>query len=103
MPLKSQLNLSLFQNDRKQTDSQPDYTGLGAVTKEDFMAISDQVTSGRFNQDEEGRIKLRIAGWMKESRNGKKYISLAVSVDDYQLKPPSSGSSNKQTTSDPIF
>jgi hypothetical protein len=97
----SKLNLALFKNDRKQTEAQPDYTGLGAVSKEDFMALCDQVTSGRFNQDSDGRIKLRVAGWLKESSSGKNYISLSVSVDDYQAAQPVSNAAPAKT--DPIF
>jgi hypothetical protein len=76
-------NASLFKNDRKETEKQPDFTGPGQISKEDFMAIADAITAGKFNEDNEGRIKLRIAGWKKESAGGKAYISLSLSVDDY--------------------
>lgn len=82
---------SLFKNDRKETEKQPDYTGPGSVSKEDFMAIADAITAGKCNFDDRGQIKLRIAGWKHESSSGKSYISLQLRVDDYQAaaKPAS--------------
>lgn len=75
---------SLFKNDRKETEKQPDFTGPGSISKEDFMAIADAITAGKCNFDDRGQIKLRIAGWKRESSGGKSYISLQLSVDDYQ-------------------
>lgn len=77
-------NASLFKNDRKETDKQPDFTGPGSISKEDFMQIADLITSGKANLNERGEIKLRVAGWKKESAGGKAYISLSVQVDDYK-------------------
>jgi len=48
---------ALFVNDRKEKESQPDYTG----------PISD-----------ESGAKFRVAAWKKE-KNGRKYLSLVVS------------------------
>lgn len=78
---------SLFKNDRKETEKQPDFTGPGSVSQADFMAIADAITGGKCQTNERGEIKLRIAGWKRESSNGKPYISIQLSVDDYQPKP----------------
>lgn len=75
---------SLFVNDRKETEKQPDFTGPGSVSKEDFMAIADAITGGKAQLNDRGEIKLRIAGWRRESAGGKKYISVQLQVDDYQ-------------------
>ena len=80
------LNASLFKNDRKEKEQQPDFTGPGNVSKEDFMEIADAVTSGKFNSDDKGDIKIRVAGWKKTAKSGVSYISLAISIDDY-VKP----------------
>ncbi len=77
------INCSMFKNERKERDNQPDFTGPGQVTKEDLMAMLDQVTKGQFNADDDGRVKVRIAGWKKQAASGKAYISLSLQIDDY--------------------
>jgi uncharacterized protein (DUF736 family) len=47
----------LFRNEKKQTEKQPDYTGTVTVMSE----------------------KWRLAGWIKKSKAGQTYLSLAVS------------------------
>ena len=42
-------NSSLFKNERKERDNQPDFTGPGQITKEDFLAIYDQVMANQYN------------------------------------------------------
>ena len=88
-------NSSLFKNERKERDNQPDFTGPGQITKEDFLAIYDQVMADQYNTDDEGRINVRVAGWKKQSKSGKSYISLSLSIDDYgvETKPAAAPSS----------
>jgi hypothetical protein len=76
-------NASLFKNERKQTEKQPDFTGPASISREDFMAIADEITGGTAQLNDNGEIKLRVAGWRKQSKNGKDYISLSLSLDDY--------------------
>jgi hypothetical protein len=89
------INSSLFKNERKERDNQPDFTGPGQITKADFMAMYDQVIANQYNEDDEGRIKVRVAGWKKQSKSGKAYISLSLSIDDYgwTAKPAAAPSS----------
>lgn len=47
----------LFRNEKKQQEKQPDYTGTITVLSE----------------------KWRLAGWIKKSKAGQSYLSLAVS------------------------
>ena len=94
---------ALFKNERKDNDRQPDFTGIGDITKEDFMAIADAVTSGAFNATEDGKIKLRVAGWRRESRNGKSYISLQLSIDDYKPKQSSGSEPIKVVLTEDLF
>lgn len=93
------INLSLFKNERKERDNQPDFTGPGQITKDEFLEIYDQVMKGEFNSDDEGRIKVRVAGWKKQAKSGTSYISLAVSVDDYNVEKKTASAS----TADDIF
>lgn len=81
-------NSSLFKNDKKATDSQPDFTGPGNISKEEFLKIYDQVMQGQYNADDRGDIKLRVAGWKRTTKTGdRSYISLQLSVDDYNVQP----------------
>jgi hypothetical protein len=91
------INSSLFKNERKERDNQPDFTGPGQITKADFMAMYDQVIANQYNEDDEGRIKVRVAGWKKQSKSGKAYISLSLSIDDYgvEVKPAAAPSSTE--------
>ena len=75
---------ALFKNERKETDKQPDFTGPGSISKEDFMKIADIITGDGANLNDKGEIKLRVAGWRRESSNGKAYISLSLQIDDYK-------------------
>tara|TARA_B100000497_G_C7346442_1_gene226796 strand:- start:183 stop:503 length:321 start_codon:yes stop_codon:yes gene_type:complete len=60
----------LFQNDRKQKETQPDYTGS--------MEVDPSVVRDLYAQLEEGndRPKATLAGWKKISKNGKPFLSL---------------------------
>jgi hypothetical protein len=77
---------SLFKNERKESEKQPDFTGPGNISKEDFLAIYDQVMAGKHNSEDNGDIKLRVAGWKRESKGGRAYISLLLSIDDYLVE-----------------
>lgn len=53
-------NGALFANDRKESDKQADFTGS-------------------LDLDRDGNTKLRLAAWLKETKNKDKYLSIAVS------------------------
>ena len=91
---------SLFKNDRKDSDRQPDFTGPGSISKEDFMAIADAVTGGKMQLNERGEIKLRVAGWRRESSAGKPYISIQLQVDDYKPAAPTAGAAKPSLEED---
>lgn len=50
---------ALFRNDRKKEEKHPDYTGVITIMSE----------------------KWRLAGWLKKSKEGRSYLSLAVQPD----------------------
>ncbi len=64
----------LFQNDKKQRDVQPDYTGNIEIDPEVVQDLWDQLQSG--NQ----RPKASLSGWKKVSKNGKPFLSLRSSL-----------------------
>jgi len=51
---------ALFRNDRKEKDTQPDYTGECRI---------------------EG-VEYRLSAWLNESKNGKKYMGLKLTAKD---------------------
>ena len=75
------LQAALFRNERKETDNQPDFTGPGSVSPEALKAIYETALSNDAVFDDRGNIKIRVAGWKKQSAGGKAYISLSISLD----------------------
>ena len=75
------ITAALFKNERKEHDGQPDFTGPGTVTPETLKALYKAALSDQASFDNEGRIKVRVAGWRKTSSGGKSYISLSISLD----------------------
>ena len=51
---------ALFRNDRKEKETQPDYTGEARI---------------------EG-VEYRLSAWLNESKNGKKYMGLKLTAKD---------------------
>jgi hypothetical protein len=57
----------LFTNDKDGNESRPDYTGHVFINPEEYEVGAN------------GLIKLRLAGWLKESEKVGPYLSLAAS------------------------
>lgn len=83
------INASLFKNDRKEADKQPDFTGPGTVTPDDLKAFYEAAIAEGAQFDDRGNIKVRIAGWRKVSAGGTNYISLSLTLD--RPKPAAAG------------
>jgi len=81
-----QLRGYLTKNKKKKAGSnQPDYRGSGSVSPQDFMTLADLVTSNRINFNEDGTIKLDIAGWVTQNQNtGNNILSIQIGIDTYR-------------------
>lgn len=75
------INASLFKNERKESQNQPDFTGPGSVTPENLKALYEAAVGGQAVFDDNGSIKVRVAGWKKESVKGTAYISLSIQLE----------------------
>ena len=75
------INASLFKNERKDSPNQPDFTGPGSVTPDNLKALYEAALGGQAVFDDNGSIKIRVAGWKKESASGKTYISLSIQLE----------------------
>ena len=83
MANKPAFSAALFKNERKETETQPDFTGPGSISHADAAIIAKAITDGTAQLTDDGQIKVRVAGWRKKSQGGKDYISLSLSLDDY--------------------
>lgn len=68
----------LFKNDRKMKDSQPDYRGEANINGTDVW----------------------VSAWIKESKNGKKFMSLAFTEKDQQMQKPEPVNKNVNAASE---
>lgn len=64
----------LFQNDRKQNERQPDYTGSLEFERDVVMDLYNQLQSGV------DKPKTSLSSWRKTSKTGKPFLSLKASV-----------------------
>jgi uncharacterized protein (DUF736 family) len=71
---------ALFKNDKKETDRHPDYRGSLNVNGTDFW----------------------ISAWLKESKNGVKYMSLSVTAKDDAYTPPAPATSTPDSDDVPF-
>lgn len=85
------INASIFKNERKEKDNQPDFTGPGTVTPDALKAIYEAALGDQAVFDEKGAIKVRVAGWRKESAKGTPYISLSIQLEQPRTAPKDSG------------
>ena len=73
---------ALFRNEKKEKENQPDYTG---------------------NVEVEG-TKYNMAGWMRDAKSGKKYMSISLYIPEpkHSAAPVSAPSQTSQSMDDEI-
>lgn len=71
---------AIFAN-RKTSQGSPDFTGTIKISRE-LLGI----LNGKERNSEE--LSIRVAGWKNQSRDGRNYLKLKVSDDDYQKGAP---------------
>lgn len=66
---------SIFVNDRKQKETHPDRTGTALIDGTEYY----------------------ISGWLKQSKDGKPFLSLSFKPKSQETKPANGGLSGKQS------
>lgn len=94
------MKAALFKNERRERDNQPDFTGPGSITPEDLKSFYDAAVNGTANFDADGRIKIRVAAWRKDSSAGRPYLSLSISIDNYRADVPAGTTTGTETQND---
>ena len=105
MANKPAFSAALFKNERKESETQPDFTGPGSISRLDAVIIAKAITDGTAQLTDDGQIKVRVAGWRKKSQGGKDYISLSLSLDDYVPgnKPATAAPAASRTSEADLF
>lgn len=72
---------SLSPNKFKKGEKHPDYTGLVYLSKDLLKAFIEEFKKGSesANMDADGKLKVDIAAWIKDGKNGK-FLSLSVNA-----------------------
>ncbi len=76
------------------TKNYPQYSGNLDLTPDAAMALVDYLTSA--TPDENGKIRLPLAGWAKDTKNGQKYLS-------FQASAPRAKSASQPAIDEAIF
>ena len=95
------INASLFKNERKESQNQPDFTGPGSVTPENLKALYEAAVGGQAVFDDKGNIKIRVAGWKKESAKGVTYLSLSIQLE--QPRPDAGPAATATPSAEELF
>ena len=89
---------SLFPQDEKKSENSPDTTGNIEVLATEIPNLISYLQSAEQVEDYQGNqiVKIRMAGWTKESKGGKRFQSGKVS-------PPMSNAPAQANTADLPF
>lgn len=81
MPDTFQGKFSLFPAKEKKSEKSPDHTGSIELPISDAMKLAEWITAQPGEQAWNGEqvIKIRLAGWAAESKNGLAYINGKIS------------------------
>ena len=72
---------SLFPQDKKKSENSPDTTGNIEVLATEIPNLISYLQTAEQSEDYQGNpiVKIRIAGWTKESKQGKRFQSGKIS------------------------
>lgn len=76
---------SLFNNDRRTSDSAPEYTGPGSISREAIQALMDAYQGEGLMDEQTGELRVRLAAWKKVSSNGRPYLFVTI---EPHMPPP---------------
>lgn len=96
-PIK--LNIALFKDEKP--DSKTHFYGVLSLKEEDLDLLNKYVKTAE--KDSYGSAALRVAGWRKEAKNGKKYISAVASIPLDWLEKNQQQSAAAEPSTDDLF
>jgi uncharacterized protein (DUF736 family) len=76
MATKGKGHIALFNNQYKDSETKPDFTGSGDISPE----LIEQLYNAIKTSNKE--VKVECAAWKNESKNGKKYLSVQFEIPD---------------------
>lgn len=81
---------SIFPAQEKKSEKSPDHTGAIEVPLDQAMKLAEWITAQPGEADWKGEqvIKIRLAGWSKEMKDGRQYVSGFVSPPMAQQAAP---------------
>ena len=77
---------SLFRQEEKRSETSPDYSGGIEVLETEVAELVEHLQRGEREDDYQGRriVRLRMGAWLKESKNGRKYLGGSMTIPQEQ-------------------
>ena len=81
--------IAIFPTKEKQSEKSPDHSGAIELTTSDAKELQRYLASAQPEEDYQGNlvVKLRVATWVNEMKDGRKYIKGLVSAPSESAAP----------------